>query len=52
MLLSALENHDADWQGYAKRQRDLIGRYLSTNPDLAAAYDDLLFQLLESEPAP
>lgn len=52
LLLGVLDDHDADWQGYAQRQRDLIGRYLSTNPDLAAAYDDLLFQLPEAEPAP
>jgi hypothetical protein len=52
ILLRVLEEHDAHWEDYRSDQRKLIGKYLATNPELSAAYDDLLFQLLSSEPAP
>lgn len=44
-LIEALEHHDTDWPGYRRMQQRRIGRFLATNPALAAAYDDLLFGL-------
>lgn len=45
-LLRALREHDADWQGYARRQRDMLRRYTADNPALVAGYDALFAQLL------
>ncbi|WP_157661860.1 DUF2827 family protein, partial [Burkholderia ubonensis] len=47
-LIEAIEHHNDDWQGYLKRQRELIGRFLSTNPDSIAAYDKLLLGLFDT----
>lgn len=44
-LLKAIRDHDVDWLGYRERQRNLIRRFLSTNPDLINAYDAMLFGL-------
>ena len=52
VLLRALEEHDSHWEDYRSEQRKLITKFLATNPEVAAAYDDLLFNLLSSEPAP
>ncbi len=52
ILLRALEEHDKDWEGYRAQQRKLIGRFLATNPEVSAAYDDLMFDLLAAPPAP
>ncbi|QVN21296.1 DUF2827 domain-containing protein [Burkholderia pyrrocinia] len=47
-LVEAIEAHDKDWQGYVKRQREQIGRFLSTNPRQIEAYDKLLIGLFAS----
>jgi hypothetical protein len=44
-LLRALSEHDGDWLAYRDNQRNLVSRFLATNRDLIAAYDDLLFGL-------
>ncbi|KWE55295.1 DUF2827 domain-containing protein [Burkholderia sp. MSMB2157WGS] len=46
-LERAVEFHDEDWQGYRIRQRERIGRFLSTNPKQVEAYDRLLLGLFE-----
>jgi hypothetical protein len=51
-LVRALEEHDSHWEEYRIQQRSLIGKFLATNAALSSAYDDLLFQLLSSAPAP
>lgn len=45
-LLHVLHTHDDDWQGYARRQREILGRYTSANPALVADYDALLANLI------
>lgn len=52
ILVRVLEEHDKDWEGYRAQQRKLIGRFLATNPEVSAAYDDLMFDLLAAPPAP
>ena len=47
LLRRAMTEHDRDWQSYTARQRQRIQRFLATDPDLAASYDDLLFDLME-----
>lgn len=44
-LVEAIRLHDKDWEGYRTRQRELIGRFLATNPEVVATYDELLDQL-------
>jgi hypothetical protein len=51
-LLEAIDGHDLAWEAWRDEQRRLIGRFLSTNRELAVAYDDLLFQMLAAPPAP
>lgn len=46
LLLKAIAAHDESWAAWRDEQRRLIERFLSTNPALAAAYDDLLFELI------
>lgn len=46
VLLRVLRGHDDDWQGYARRQREILRRYTAENPALVAAYDELLSQLI------
>ena len=48
LLLEAISRHDGDWAGWRDEQRRVIGRFLATNPALAAAYDDLLFNLVSN----
>jgi hypothetical protein len=45
-LIEAVRHHDKDWEGYRARQRQLIGAYLATNPEVVRAYDVLLDQLV------
>ncbi len=45
-LLHALHTHDDDWQGHARRQRGILGRYTSANLALVAEYDALLANLI------
>jgi hypothetical protein len=45
-LLHALHTHDDDWQGYTRRQREILGRYTSANPALVGEYDALLANLI------
>ena len=45
---TATIGHRASWP----RQRRLIGRFLSDDPALVAAYDDLLFSLVSEPPGP
>lgn len=52
ILVRVLEEHDKDWEGYRAQQRKLIGRFLATNREVSAAYDDLMFDLLAAPPAP
>ncbi|WP_175936129.1 DUF2827 domain-containing protein [Burkholderia cepacia] len=46
-LLHAIDSHDEDWQGYRARQREIIGRFLSSNPKQIEMYDKLLVGLFE-----
>jgi hypothetical protein len=46
-LERAVEVHDESWQDYRNRQREKIGRFLSTNPNQIEAYDQLLLGLFE-----
>jgi hypothetical protein len=46
-LVEAIDHHDDDWQGYLKRQREQIGRFLPGNPKQIEAYDRLLAGLFE-----
>lgn len=48
-LVEAIQQHDTGWEAYRLRQRELIGRFLSTNSALVAEYDDLLYQLLDGQ---
>jgi len=52
VLVRALKEHDSRWEAYRTLQRRLIGKYLPTNTALISIYDDLLFHLLSSAPAP
>jgi hypothetical protein len=45
-LLSVLRNHDICWNDYMSHQRSTIERYLASNADLIAQYDELLFRLV------
>jgi hypothetical protein len=51
-LLRAIEYHDDHWEAWRGEQRRLIGRFLATDPALAATYDDLMFDLLDQPAAP
>lgn len=51
-LLEVLDAHDESWEDYTARQRRLIARFLSGNPALIQAYDDLLFDLVAAPPRP
>lgn len=51
-LLEVLDAHDGSWKEYIARQRGLIGRFHSENPDLIRAYDNLLFDLVAAPPRP
>lgn len=44
-LVHAIEHHDEEWQAYRVRQREVIGRFLASNAEVAARYDELLFGL-------
>ncbi|WP_175855347.1 DUF2827 domain-containing protein [Burkholderia anthina] len=44
-LVRAIRDHDADWEGYRARQRQVIARYLSTNAEVVARYDELMLRL-------
>jgi hypothetical protein len=45
-LVSCLASHDENFETYRSRQRQLIGRFLASQPELIASYDDLLFNLI------
>jgi hypothetical protein len=45
VLLRVLREHDVDWQGYTRRQREILRRYTPDNPALIAEYDTLLARL-------
>ncbi|MBN3778616.1 DUF2827 domain-containing protein [Burkholderia sp. Ac-20345] len=47
-LVRAVRHHDESWEAYRKKQRDVIGAYLATNPDVVRVYDALLDQLVTS----
>ena len=49
-LLHVLAEHDAGWQEYQQRQRDLIGRYRPFHPAVVGRYDELLGRLMGREP--
>jgi len=44
-VISAVQHHDEDWNGYKKRQRRNIQRFLASNPTQIEAYDRLLMGL-------
>ncbi|WP_175777287.1 DUF2827 domain-containing protein [Burkholderia anthina] len=44
-LVRAIRDHDADWEGYRALQRQVIARYLSTNAEVVARYDELMLRL-------
>jgi len=46
LLVGLLHDHDAGWREYTDRQRSLIWRFHTENPELIGAYDDLLFDLV------
>lgn len=48
-LLHVLANHDEAWEDYRGRQRSSIMRFHSENPQLIAAYDDLLFGVMAGD---
>lgn len=50
-LLRAMQDHNAMWETYRDRQRQLIQRYLPTNPAVLAAYGELLTHLRSQPPS-
>lgn len=50
LLNEAIKYHDEIWEDYRDLQRDKIQRFLATNKDLAAKYDELLNDLLSDRP--
>lgn len=44
-LVRAINHFDEDWVGHRQENRSEISQYLPLNPDLIAAYDDLLDSL-------
>ena len=51
-LLQAIDEHDGKWEAWRDEQRRRIGRFLATDPALAAAYDDLCSTCWISPPRP
>lgn len=51
-LLLAIAGHDAGWEQYRTRQRQAIGRFLATNPEVVARYDALLAGLWDEAAHP
>jgi hypothetical protein len=49
-LLHALCEHDRNAVEYRQRQRQLISRYLPSNPDVSLRYEQLLDQLMQHPP--
>jgi hypothetical protein len=52
VLVEVLARHDEAWETYRERQRRLLRRFMASNPQLAATYDELMFALLAQPPAP
>lgn len=50
-LISAIQSHDIDWEGYRKEQRKQIGKFLATSDSVILEYDALLDRLMANEPA-
>jgi hypothetical protein len=48
-VLKAMHSHDESYMEYRDHQRGMISRYLATNDDLIAEYDDLLFGVLSQK---
>jgi hypothetical protein len=48
-LIAAIEQHDAQWEAYRKRQREAIARFLPTDAALVARYEALLAELMQRE---
>jgi hypothetical protein len=46
-LVHAIHHHDGDWQTYRAKQRKAIVRFLATNLELIARYDELLATLFD-----
>ena len=46
-LEEALSRPERGWRGWLGHQRSGIQRFLASDPDLIAAYDDLLFELVD-----
>jgi len=46
-LLHALQDHDANWESYRDEQRRLIDRFLPSNAQVTARYDELLHGLFQ-----
>jgi hypothetical protein len=45
-LLRAIDQHDADAEGYLQRQRSVIARYRPGDPEVTRRYDSLLDELM------
>ena len=45
-LIKAFDKHDADWQNYLHRQREILSRYMPGNADITAQYDALLTAIM------
>ncbi|QYD71921.1 DUF2827 domain-containing protein [Paraburkholderia edwinii] len=48
-LVHAIRRHDDDWQSYRAKQRKAIVRFLATNLELIARYDELLEGLFATD---
>ncbi|VWB48753.1 DUF2827 domain-containing protein [Burkholderia territorii] len=48
-LVRAIRHHDREWEEYRARQRRCIGRFLSTDVQVVARYDELLLQVAGTE---
>ncbi|AMP10085.1 hypothetical protein CAter282_2337 [Collimonas arenae] len=46
-LIDVLTSHDGIWQEYLTRQRQILGRYSPTNPQVTAEYERLLHAVLQ-----
>ena len=48
-LLDAMVTHDSYWQDYLTRQRQVLGRYLPSCPEVTTEYERLLHTLLQQK---
>lgn len=48
-LLHVLKNHDADWEAYTKKQREIISAYLPDHAEVTSGYEQLLHDLMQRD---